>query len=634
MLDVIRRNSQSWMVKVIFAAIILTFVFWGANSMNTNTADVLVEVNGESIYRNEILRELSLTLQNRRMTNPGENFSDEQLEMEARKILSAAVLRKLQIQEAARLGIGVSDIELTVAISAIPVFYDGNGRFSAQLYEERLALMQLTPVEYELAIEEGILQQKLWTYLTSGIFVSEPEARAIFNFDMERRDVEYMVFPATDYRARINPDEAAIIAYYGDHKALYTVPAMAELEYINFDIDTLAAKAVVDEEKLVAYYEERKDDFVEPASYQLSQILIEIPGSAESDEAGAMEARKKAEAVLAELKAGKSFADLAMAHSSDAASRNNGGSLGWVMADMLHPSLAYALGELKAGDFSEPVRSPSGFHILYVADVKERRQLSFEDMRGDILSELQVDAVYADMRDIMAGIEEKIARQEAFEALAAEYGVTPTSTGLAELAMLPDMMGIKPENLLTVPAAGEGNMLPTAIDAQNGFIVIKVKSYNDSYVKGLDEVRAGIIEDIRDAESVRLASDAAAAAIKELVPAGATSASLGGKIRKAEKVSRFDERFAFGMSHEVAPAIFTAPSGEWVQRVFLAGDNAVIVRVADVSMPSDADWNVVSGQYSAGLTDMRKNDLINSYVQSLQKNSKIEFKASRILERR
>lgn len=634
MLDVIRRNSQSWVVKVIFGAIILTFVFWGANSMISNSADVLAEVNGEPIYRNDLLRELRLELQNIQRTNPGAGTLDnEQINMLGMQILGNMVRRELLAQEAHKLGIGVSDQEFSHMVRGMREFQDASGRFSPELYKDRIAAAGIKVSQFEKSVGTDILVGKLQDYITGAVNVSEAEARRMFDFEMEQRVVEYLHFQAADYRGQVNPDETAIIAYYSENKDAYAIPAKADVEYLAFDMNVLATQSGIGDDDVKKYYEERKESFVEPASYHVRHILIQLPLSLDTTDEAVLEARKKIEAILAEYKAGKSFTDLAKQYSEDPGSKEQGGDLGWVERGYLVPSIDMLLPELQPGEVSEPVRTAYGFHLVEMVAAKPERQLSLEEAHDEILAQLREDAAYANMAKVMSDVEDKIITGTAFEALAQEYGINAKGTGLLELSALAPALGLEAGALDAAAGTPAGKMLPI-IDTGRGFVVVRVNDFQPSFVPAMEDVKEKIVEAIKNVNSMRLASDAAAeVSVKIAAEGGELPAAFAWQVKESSPVTRFTGVMELGYAPDLTSAVFTAPKGQWVDRVFTAGDGAVLLRVKDI-LPADASrWAELSAMYVDGLNNARKGELFNAYLAQLQKEAKIEIKTDRIVAR-
>lgn len=79
------------------------------------------------------------------------------------------------------------------------------------------------------------------------------------------------------------------------------------------------------------------------------------------------EGKRSADRIMEQLRRGAPFAAVAQQF-SQGASAAAGGDLGWVLPNALDPSLDAALDKIQPRTFSEPIRSASGWHILYVVD--------------------------------------------------------------------------------------------------------------------------------------------------------------------------------------------------------------------------------------------------------------------------
>jgi peptidyl-prolyl cis-trans isomerase SurA len=98
--------------------------------------------------------------------------------------------------------------------------------------------------------------------------------------------------------------------------------------------------------------------------YQVSHILVRVPEQASPERIEA--ARARAQKALAEARGGADFASLAASY-SDAPDALQGGALGWRSHDRLPELFAGTLAGMQAGEVSELLRSPAGFHVLKLA---------------------------------------------------------------------------------------------------------------------------------------------------------------------------------------------------------------------------------------------------------------------------
>lgn len=137
---------------------------------------------------------------------------------------------------------------------------------------------------------------------------------------------------------------------------------------------------MVAESDMKRYYQEHQDRFAYPEEYQLSQILVK-PHTPDQLSI----ARGRAEALLATLKHGESFEELALRF-SDGADASRGGRLGLVRRGELIPALEQALTSLEVGQTTGIVETAEGLHIVRIDDKKPRQFRPFQQVKTEIQS--------------------------------------------------------------------------------------------------------------------------------------------------------------------------------------------------------------------------------------------------------
>ncbi|MDR0717857.1 MAG: peptidylprolyl isomerase [Azoarcus sp.] len=132
----------------------------------------------------------------------------------------------------------------------------------------------------------------------------------------------------------------------------------------------------------IANFLRNHPDALSGAEYRVAHILLRIPEGADARQLEAL--RQRAEKVLARLRAGEDFASVA-ADSSDASDSIRGGEIGWRDRDHLPGLYADAMGRLKPGEMSPPLRSASGLHIVKLLEKRE----------GDALGAQEIEQTHA-----------------------------------------------------------------------------------------------------------------------------------------------------------------------------------------------------------------------------------------------
>ena len=137
----------------------------------------------------------------------------------------------------------------------------------------------------------------------------------------------------------------------------------------------------LDNAALKKVYEQNKDKFQVPDTAEASHILLRVAQDAKPEEVAA--ALDKATAIRKEVfgKDEATFNKVASEKSEDPSAKVNGGSLGTFARGDMVAVFEEAAFKLKAGAFSEPVRSEFGWHIIRGGGSKKGGQKTFEEMK-------------------------------------------------------------------------------------------------------------------------------------------------------------------------------------------------------------------------------------------------------------
>ena len=103
-----------------------------------------------------------------------------------------------------------------------------------------------------------------------------------------------------------------------------------------------------------------------------------------------VEKEDEAKAIIAQLKKGGKFEDIAKKSSKDPGSGANGGDLDWAAAGNYVKEFSDALAALQKGKMTEvPVKTQFGYHIIRLDDVREAQFPKFDDVKPQIAQQLQ-----------------------------------------------------------------------------------------------------------------------------------------------------------------------------------------------------------------------------------------------------
>ena len=103
-----------------------------------------------------------------------------------------------------------------------------------------------------------------------------------------------------------------------------------------------------------------------------------------------VENEDEAKAIIASLKKGAKFEDIAKKSSKDPGSGANGGDLDWANADNYVPEFSAALKKLEKGQTTEvPVKTQFGWHVIRLEDVRDAQLPPFDQVKPQIVQQMQ-----------------------------------------------------------------------------------------------------------------------------------------------------------------------------------------------------------------------------------------------------
>jgi peptidyl-prolyl cis-trans isomerase SurA len=152
-----------------------------------------------------------------------------------------------------------------------------------------------------------------------------------------------------------------------------------------------------------SYYEAHKQEFTQPEQIKLSEILI--PTAADANDAAVAQAQAKAADIEAKLKAGENFEDLAKANSGGPTA-TQGGDLGMYKRGALAKVLEDQTFNLKAGEWTAPIRTRQGFVILKVTDHIAPGVAPLKDVEPQVQEAMYTEAMQPALRAYLTKLRE------------------------------------------------------------------------------------------------------------------------------------------------------------------------------------------------------------------------------------
>ena len=632
MLDYIRGSAQSLWVKLAFGIIILVFVFWGIGNMQNSPATVAAVVNGEPILAQHLFREMQRMEENIRANYP--NVSSEQLrafniQAQAEQMLIISALLR---QEAARTGFSVTPLELRKFIEQNPAFHNEQGVFDAASYLRLLNAQRISPGQYEARLGEDLLRQKFYTAITGPVQISSVEARTIFDFAQESRQVSYVLFPWQDYRDQSKPGDDEIRAEYESNRKAFTLPASVDVDYVLLTPQKLAKSDAVSNEEIAAWYEQNPGATIKPERMRLSHILLRLAQNA--PEAEEQQVRAKIQALADQLKAGGKFEKLAREHSQDPASATNGGAIGWVQHGETIAAFENAALGLQMGQISDVVRTEFGLHLIKMEEREAEQTRTLEEMSSEIRTKVAEQKAAERLRDVLDMLIEANIIGTPLDKAALPHGLEPENTGLATAEELQTKLGVDAKGASTLLATALGTGPDTALEVKgpqgSGFIVARIRAVVPEKLRELALVQDELVEKLVLKKAKELAQ-AAAQEARSKMQGNELPPALQAKLVSAKATARMQPVAELdGADAALERAVFSALPGSWLENAFDIDQGAVLVRLDKSIPPQTESWEAVAATFTESLEKSRKDGMFQNFLQLLAERSKIERKDIRL----
>jgi len=263
-----------------------------------------------------------------------------------------------------------------------------------ELNKKIQALTGLTPVELRGQNEENyykVRSQILELLIDEKITRGKIQEMGI---EVDQKEIDNAIEKMKSDNKWTQEDLVSRLQSEGLSLEKYRENMKGELERIRLVNLEVRSRILIRKEMMTQYYEENKDRFNEEMKVHLASIFL-LPKNPD-DEKESLEIEKKGGDILARLKAGEDFKDLARKFSQGPGAED-GGYLGVFKLDELNPGLKKILEVIPEGGFSDLIIMPKGIQIIMMVKKDGGKAKSFEDVEDaiyGILYQEEIDKRY------------------------------------------------------------------------------------------------------------------------------------------------------------------------------------------------------------------------------------------------
>jgi peptidyl-prolyl cis-trans isomerase D len=603
MLQTLRKSAGSFVIKILFALLVLSFAIWGIGNtfFMKRSSNTVAEIGGSEItvhaldtaFRNELERLHRFNIDAQQARQLG--VLDQVLE----RLIAGTVY-----DEAARkMGMTVSTAVIQERIRS---------QFGKNITPEQFQMILrnngLTEAQFVSEMRTEIRRAEYLGTLTDGLNPPKPLVDHLYDWRNQKRSADIVTIPVDQSTPVPAPTDKQIEAYYKGHAADYTAPEYRAVSYIYLDPKAVAKKITVTDEKLREVYKDKLPRLAIPEKRTVLQMLV--PDRAAADKA------------IDRIHKGEDFITVAkdVAKQDESATR-----LGTVTKADLPKEIADAVFALAKDKVSEPVKGPFGLQILEVTAIQPGKTPSFEEARPEIAQEAANEQAIDSILSTTNKLEETLGAGASLPDTAKDLGLDYLKIAAVDnegqgpddkqVAALPPAPFLK-----TAFETKEGDVSLLTETNDHGFFVLRVDSVRKPALKPLETVRAEVTDDWKSEQRWKAAREKAQKLVKEL--------NSGGKLPEIAKKMDLNVHETAGFTREGEGASANMPTsliadlfaGKAVGHAAL-GDGVGGVNVAQLTAITaaepDKDKKGVETLTRSLRTGMA-NDIANQLVQALR----------------
>lgn len=621
MMRFMRNNAVFVLVVVIFIVAVFIgtiFLVWGRGSMSSSSSErsVAAWVGTKEVAYADFIRAYDSRMEFYRRFYPGVSSAELERRFRVKKgALDSAIGRQLLLDEAPKLGLGVGDDEVARKVRETAAFQE-NGVFDPKKYREVLSSSGIKTALYEEDVRGELLAAKVRALVQEPAQVAEAEAFEEYRRDNEKVRLTLVALSPSPSSGGAITEQEARRAFDAD-PARYTRPERAQFAVSAILARDFPPPPPVGDAELKSYYEQNVTEFRTERSVRARHILFRLAEDAGGDEEKKI--RERAEFVLGKARGGTEFAALAQEFSQDP-SGPAGGDLGWFSAGQMVPAFEQAAFALGKGEVSDLVRTPFGYHIIKIEDIREAGTPPFEQIRETVVRKRAESAARAAVAIRVDEVNEALATGD-LEAVAARFGMSLQTTALVPRSGPIPGPGSRPEVAESLFGLSEGDVSELVRQGED-YWVYKVVAKRAAAVPAFEEARADVESDLL-AERARERSLGEARLRLEDLRRGEPLAKLAGRLN-AELLSTalFTQRdfvTEAGVSGELFERAFAGAVGSFGGPVLSPGGKVLLYRVDERIPATQEGFAAEKEAVTSRLRSAKKDLIFEAWLEDLRR---------------
>jgi peptidyl-prolyl cis-trans isomerase D len=597
-------------MSVVMGVLILSFAVWGIADIFKGFGQSTLATIGRTEISTEQFRQIYTDKLQQLGRQFGRPLSMEQARTFGldRQVLQQTIAEAALDEEARRMGLGQSDAEIMRAIYADPNFRGMSGGFDAARFQATIRQFGFTEQKYIAEQRRVSLRRQIAGTVSAGLEPPKVMIEALSRFQSEQRAIEYVKLDAAQAGTIDPPSPETLAAYFDDRKTQFRAPEYRKISFVAVTPEEIGKWSEVSDEDARKIFEQNRSKLGTPERRQLSQIVFP-----NAEEAAAARGR---------IMGGMSFEDLAKERGLNPSDID----LGTIAKSaIIDGAIAEAAFSLPAGEVSQPVPGRFGVALVKVGKIEPGAEPSYDSVAANLKKDIATERARARVADLHNKMEDERGGGAGVIEAAQKLGLAAVTIDAVDRSgrLLNGQLATNiPRGLDVVSQAFNTNVGVDndAIQFNGGYVWYDVLDVIPSRERSLDEVKDQLETKWRDDQVMSRLRTKATEMVQKLEQGGKLAdeaSAAGSKVETATGLRR--DASVPGLPASAITAVFRTPGDAVGQAAGAAGNEWIVFRVTDISVPpidlASDDIKKMKETLQRGLTD----EQVAQYVTKIEK---------------
>lgn len=608
MLRLMRHGAFSgfFLIILLLGGVGLVLTDWGGFFRNgVRATDVASIGNSEVIKSVTFDRTVRSILRSRNM-DPQQAYQYGLIN----QILESMILEKLINQSAHEYGIIMGKDLLVKKLDDIlsPIVED-SGLSRQEALDRILYSQSMTEKEFIKRIARDSENEIILSTLSKNSrFIPTTLAKDFYRNRKEARTFETLLLPRKNISKIEEPSEEELQSHYKLLQRQYIIPEKRSFTIATISPDQIKSTIEITEEDIKTYYEDAIDAYTIPEARTLQQAILKTEG--------------QAKLVLQQVENGTSL--------KDAVIKETGDEKAYLGEDEFEKSgllddIAKVAFETEKGKVTGPVKTPLGWHVLFIKDIKEESVTPLEKIKTAIKEDVMRERATDEIIDLSNDIDDRLAMGEDFFTIAKDAALPVKSFKKIEQTNHDALNTIKEQEdinyvMETVFSAEEGESTPVSELSNGDFFTVYIDEVTPQTLTPFEDVKKEVKENWIDHNKKMANIIKGQAYIEALNTGEQTLAEVATKeqqkIKTYKKIGRFDEA-PQGLSHGALSQLFGTAKGEYI--MVSTQDGVLIGQTTNIHLPDPEQiTDKELEEFLPSLSSDFQQEVISLYIRELQ----------------